>query len=101
MKVIIINSPLFRDRNDLYDEDSLPPIGLGYIATILQENNIDVKLIDSVYQRIPLNDLVNTLNAVKPDFIATNIFTTNYDLVKDIVEGINFTTHQVVQNLVP
>jgi anaerobic magnesium-protoporphyrin IX monomethyl ester cyclase len=99
MKVIIINSPLFKDRNDLYDEDSLPPIGLGYIATILQNNGIDVKLIDAVHQRIPLNDLIDTLNAVKPDFLATNIFTTNYDLVKGIAEGINFTTHFIVGGL--
>lgn len=99
MKAIIINSPLFRDRNDLYDEDSLPPIGLGYIATILQNNNINVKLIDAVYQRIPLKDLIDTLNAVKPDFLATNIFTTNYDLVKDMVEGINFTTHFIIGGL--
>ncbi len=90
MEVIIVNSPLFRDRNDLYDEDSLPPIGLGYIATILQNNDVDVKLVDAVHQRIPLNDLIDTLNAVKPDFLATNIFTTNYDLVKDLVETINF-----------
>lgn len=99
MKVIIINSPLFKDKNDLYDEDSLPPIGLGYIATILQNNGIDVKLIDAVHQRIPLNDLIDTLNAVKPDFLATNIFTTNYDLVKGIAEGINFTTHFIVGGL--
>src|ERR1035437_4571020 len=99
MKIIIINSPLFRDRNDLYDEDSLPPIGLGYIATILQDNGIDVKLIDAVHQRIPLNDLIDTLNAVRPDFLATNIFTTNYDLVKDMVEAINFTTHFIIGGL--
>lgn len=99
MKTIIINSPLFRHRNDLYDEDSLPPIGLGYIATILQNNGIDVKLIDAVHQRIPLNDLVDTLNAIKPNFLASNIFTTNYDLVKDMVEAIKFETHFIIGGL--
>ena len=99
MKVIIINSPLFRDRNDLYDEDSLPPIGLGYIATILQNNGIDVRLMDAVHQRITLNDLIATLHVIKPDFLATNIFTTNYDLVKDMVEAIRFDTHFIIGGL--
>lgn len=99
MKVIIINSPLFREKNDLYDEDSLPPIGLGHIATILDNGGIDVKLIDAVHQRIPLHDLIATLNALKPDFIASNIFTTNYELVKDLFEGINFKTHFIIGGL--
>lgn len=99
MKVLIINSPLFRERNDLYDEDSLPPLGLGYIATILQNNGIDVKLIDAVYQRIPVTDLIATVNAIKPEFIATNIFTTNYDLVKDFAESLQFSTHFIVGGL--
>ncbi len=99
MKVIIINSPLFRERNELYDEDSLPPIGLGYIATLLQNDGIDVELIDAVFQRIPLNDLVNTLKEIKPDFIATNIFTTNYDLVKEMAEAVDFETHFIIGGL--
>ncbi len=99
MKVIIINSPLFRERNDLYDEDSLPPLGLGYIATILQNNGIDVKLIDAVHQRIPLADLIATVNTIKPEFIAINIFTTNYELVKDFAESLQFSTRLIVGGL--
>lgn len=99
MKVIIINSPLFREKNDLYDEDSLPPIGLGHIATILSNDGIDVKLIDAVHQRFPLADLIATLNALKPEFIASNIFTTNYELVKDLFEGINFKTNIIIGGL--
>ncbi|MDJ1502049.1 B12-binding domain-containing radical SAM protein [Xanthocytophaga agilis] len=99
MKVVIINSPLFREKNDLYDEDSLPPIGLGYIATILQSNGIDVSLIDAVHQRISVNELLHELNTSKPDFLASNIFTTNYDLVKEIVENISFQTHLIIGGL--
>jgi anaerobic magnesium-protoporphyrin IX monomethyl ester cyclase len=99
MNVIIINSPLFREKNDLYDEDSLPPIGLGHIATILSNDGINVKLIDAVYQRISLSDLITTINTLKPDFVASNIFTTNYELVKDLFEGINFKTHFIIGGL--
>src|ERR1700748_3042659 len=99
MSVILINSPLFRLRNELYDEDSLPPIGLGYIATHLKQNGVDVKLIDAIDQRIPLQDLIDLLTELKPDYIGINIFTTNYELVKDLVESLQFPTHIVVGGL--
>ncbi len=99
MKVIIINSPLFRYTNKLYDEDSLPPLGLGYIGTNLKKNNIDVELIDAVDKRISLEDLIKTLNKNKPDFVATNIFTANKELVKEIVESLNFKTHFIIGGL--
>jgi anaerobic magnesium-protoporphyrin IX monomethyl ester cyclase len=99
MKVLIINSPLFRDRNELYEEDSLPPIGLGYIATNLRKNGIDVRLIDAIEQHLPLRELIFQIIEAKPDFIGTNIFTTNYELVKEMVESINIQTHFVIGGL--
>ncbi|WP_276372939.1 radical SAM protein [Chryseolinea sp. H1M3-3] len=99
MKVILINSPLFRDKNPLYDEDSLPPIGLGYIATHLQNNGIDVDLIDAVYERIPLRDLISYLNFAKPEFVAANVFTTNYELVKELFESLTFSCHYIIGGL--
>lgn len=99
MKVIIINSPLFRNRNSLYDEDALPPLGLGYIATQLEQQGIDVSLIDAVHERLPLTELISILCQKKPEFVGVNIFTTNYELVKDLVEQLNFTTHIIIGGL--
>lgn len=99
MKVLIINSPLFRDENHLYDEDSLPPIGLGYIGTRLRQHGVDVELIDAVAQRIPLDVLIDQITEAAPDFVGINIFTTNYDLVKDLIENLHFYTHIVVGGL--
>jgi anaerobic magnesium-protoporphyrin IX monomethyl ester cyclase len=99
MKVVLINSPLFRNKNELYEEDSLPPIGLGYIGTHLRKNGIEVELIDAVAQRIPLQDLINQLTAIQPDFVGVNIFTTNYEIVKELIEALHFSTHVVVGGL--
>lgn len=99
MKVIVINSPLFKEKNLLYDEDSLPPIGLGYIATHLQDNGIDVDLIDAVYEKLPLRDLISYLNYLKPEFVAANIFTTNYDLVQELFESLKFSAHFIIGGL--
>lgn len=99
MKVVIINSPLFREKNPQYDEDSLPPLGLGYIATHLQNNEVEVDLIDAVDQRIALTDLVTTLNYFKPEFVASNVFTTNYELVRELIESLTFSTHIIIGGL--
>ncbi len=99
MKVVILNSPLFRQRNEFYDEDSLPPIGLGYIATHLENNGIEVDLIDAVDQRIPLDKLISKIDDLRPHFIAVNIFTTNYNLVKELIESITFDVHFIVGGL--
>lgn len=98
-RVILVNSPLFRERNDLYEEDSLPPLGLGYIATNLKSAGINVSLIDAVYSRISLVELVELLRNAKPDFIGVNIFTTNYELVKELIESLDFSTHVVLGGL--
>lgn len=97
--ILIINSPLFRERNDRYDEDSLPPIGLGYIATHLKESGHQVELIDAVHERMTLSDLLEVVNLKKPSFIASNIFTTNSELVKELVENIQFKTHFIIGGL--
>jgi anaerobic magnesium-protoporphyrin IX monomethyl ester cyclase len=99
MKVLVINSPLFRDFNPNYDEDSLPPLGLGYISTNLRLQGIDVSLIDAVFERIPVNKLINQINNQQPDFVAINIFTTNKELVKEMVEGVDYKTHFIVGGL--
>ena len=99
MKVLIVNSPLFREINKLYDEDSLPPLGLGMIATQLKENSIDVQLIDAIHERIPLKKLIVDIERLRPDFIASNIFTTNKELVREMVETITFKTHFIIGGL--
>lgn len=97
--IILINSPLFRDTNPRYDEDSLPPLGLGYIATHLKENNINVTLKDAIADRIPLQELIHNIEKVQPDFIGINIFTTNYDLVKELIESLTIKTHVIIGGL--
>lgn len=96
MEITILNSPLFREKNSNYDEDSLPPLGLGIIATGLKNEGHDVELIDAVAEQIPVTDLIQLLNKKQPNFIGLNVFTTNLELVKDIVEGVSCKTHFII-----
>lgn len=98
-EVILLNSPLFREYNPNYDEDALPPLGLGYLGTSLRRHGVKVDLIDAVDDRIPLKRLVNMLDEARPDVIASNIFTTNAHLVRELVENIPFKTHFIIGGL--
>jgi anaerobic magnesium-protoporphyrin IX monomethyl ester cyclase len=86
---LVINSPLFREYNPLYDEDALPPIGLGYIATALERAGVSVRLVDAIAERICLEHLIQRVIALQPRVIAINVFTTNYDLVREFVERLS------------
>lgn len=99
MKVLIVNSPLFREKNNKYDEDSLPPIGLGYIATRLKTVGHDVTLLDAVELNLPLKVLIERIGEIQPDVLATNIFTTNYELVKELVEATLSGVHIIIGGL--
>lgn len=96
LDLCIINSPLFREINTLYDEDSLPPIGLGYIATVASNAGLSVRLIDAVADRIPLEDLKNIIKEQNPKAIGINIFTTNYELVKELIQSIDDTECHII-----
>jgi hypothetical protein len=64
---LLINSPLFKIAEENYDEDSLPPIGLGYIATNLQKNDIECELIDCISENISSKEIINIINNKERD----------------------------------
>jgi anaerobic magnesium-protoporphyrin IX monomethyl ester cyclase len=99
MKVLIVNTPLFQKYSESYDEDSLPPYGLGYIATNLQNNNINVELLDAINQKLNFNELKARIEFLTPDFLALNIFTTNYELVKDLINSLKIKTNIIIGGL--
>ena len=86
MKCLLLNSPIYRDRSDAI-EDYLPPLGLGYIATHLNDSGINAEIIDCVKERYGVNEIFDLLSRQMPEFIGINIFTQNYDTVKEIIEN--------------
>ncbi len=88
-KFILINSPIFWDSTK-ENEQYLSPLGLGYIATYLEKiNDIEVEIVDCVKERKSVPDIISYIDKTKPDFVGINIFTQNYELVKNIVENIH------------
>ena len=102
-KFILLNSPIFEEGSN-ENEEYLPPLGLGYIATYLGKEKIDVEIIDCVKERISKEEIIKFINNSSFTYISTNIFTTNYEIVKEIVENITinceiFIGGQVVKSI--
>jgi anaerobic magnesium-protoporphyrin IX monomethyl ester cyclase len=94
-KVVVVNSPLF--DNEVHSaEDSLPPLGLGYILTQLKREGIGTKFIDSIRENLDAPKIIDQLESLKPDFLLMNIFSTNYTLVKKIIHTISFRPHLIL-----
>lgn len=88
-KFVLLNSPIFFDSRE-ENEQYLPPLGLGYIATYLEMAQLDVEIIDCVKENNSVIEIIDNINKCKPDYVGINVFTQNYDLVKQIIEGIGF-----------
>ncbi|MBR1926100.1 MAG: B12-binding domain-containing radical SAM protein [Clostridia bacterium] len=86
LKILLINSPIF-DKKLVDKEDYLPPLGLGYIATNLEELNYDVEIIDAVYNNYTVNEILTIIEQKKPTAVGLNIFSINFNIVKNIIEN--------------
>lgn len=94
-KIILLNSPIY-NKKVADSEDYLPPLGLGYIATYLKKNGIDVKILDCVYNNLTINEILGVIEKEKPDFVGVNIFSVNMELVKEIIEKCKTKTSFIV-----
>lgn len=89
-KFILFNSPIFWDTTQ-EKEQYLSPLGLGYIATYLENVGVDVEVVDCVKERKSVSDIMCIINKAQPDYIGINIFTQNYDIVKFVIENLETT----------
>lgn len=96
-KIIAINSPLFEEKNVTNYEDYLPPLGLGIIVTSLSD--YDIEFLDSIADNLSLQEIIVKINRIKPELVLINIFTTNFLLVRKIVEETSINTHWVIGGL--
>jgi len=78
MKVLLINPP---DTASKYKFIGLvaPPLGIAYIAAVLEENGIDVKIIDSSAIEMSWEELEKEIPKYSPDIIAVTAVTPTID----------------------
>lgn len=74
MKVLLINPPY---KNSKYKFIGLvaPPLGIAYIAAVLEENNIKVQIIDGAALELSWSQLEREIKRISPDVIGITALT--------------------------
>lgn len=74
--LVLVNSTL-RDYGlkPKDDYDVLPPLGLAYIATQGQSKGHNIGLLDAEHHGIPVSEIAETVNAIKPRYVGINVLT--------------------------
>ncbi|MDD5355753.1 MAG: radical SAM protein [Candidatus Omnitrophica bacterium] len=70
-----------------------PPLGLGYIAAVLQERGQDVSIVDCLALQHSLDEIVDCIVSQKPDIVGISVMSTTYEgavkISKQIKKKIN------------
>ncbi len=65
-----------------------PPIGPGYLVSVLRENNLDAGILDAQKQSLSAEKTLDKICAIKPDVLGISVLTSNYPGAKKISVGV-------------
>ncbi|WP_299525311.1 B12-binding domain-containing radical SAM protein [uncultured Methanobrevibacter sp.] len=74
MKVLFINPPQTASKYKFMGVIA-PPLGIAYMAAVLQENNIDVEILDASAEDMNFKEVKDELIIRKPDLVALTALT--------------------------
>lgn len=63
-----------------------PPLGLGYIASVLEQAEYNVKILDALLERKDGNSTLQEIEACNPDIIGITVFTPLYLQAKEVIK---------------
>lgn len=87
MSVLLLNPPAHQEG-----KPSIPPLGLGYIAAVLRENNINVDIIDLDLEKDKFKRISDIIKTLKPRIVGIGALTLqveNVYAIADIIKGIS------------
>jgi len=79
MRVLLIFPPVTHE--EIYSKGIssighvLPPLGLAYMASVLEKNGIDVKIIDAIALRLTSQEIVEQTKKYSPDWVGISSLT--------------------------
>ncbi|VVB86554.1 Ribosomal protein S12 methylthiotransferase RimO [uncultured archaeon] len=94
---IVLISPPDVDYINAIETDLLvidPPIGLAYVASVLRDNGMDVKIIDGNALKLSIEDVVELVANDAPDFVGITVYTFMVEVCAKIAKGIKEKSQQ-------
>lgn len=78
--ILLINSPSSNPSSILsHRVHGLPPLGLAYIATVLNNNDFNAKIVDLYLKKNSLKDIVKAINNCSPVIVGISTTTESYN----------------------
>jgi len=88
MDVLLINTPIIGTKRVPDPEDSVPPIGLGYIFTQLTLSGYQCQFIDAYANGQLQGEVLKSINESDAEYIGLNVFSSNLQIVRFLVENV-------------
>lgn len=85
MKVLLINPPYFNSKYKFIGLVA-PPLGIAYMAAVLEENNIDVEIIDAAALEMSWETLEAEIKRRSPGLVAVTALTPTIDKALETAE---------------
>jgi anaerobic magnesium-protoporphyrin IX monomethyl ester cyclase len=85
MKVLLINPPYFNSKYKFIGLVA-PPLGIAYIAAVLEENGIDVEIIDAAALEMSWETLETEIKRISPGLVAVTALTPTIDKAMQTAE---------------
>jgi hypothetical protein len=83
LHVTLVNPP-YRTRP--HQHPPFPPLGIGYLAAVLEKNNFKVEVIDCQASRYTYDDYKREIAKRKPDIIGVTAPTRLYNSAKEVLK---------------
>ena len=90
MKVLFVNPPQTASKYKFMGVIA-PPLGIAYMAGVLQENNIDVEILDASAEDMDFKDVEKELLKRKPDLVALTALTPTIGRALETAQVVNET----------
>lgn len=71
--VLLVNPPF-----DNFEDEPYPPLGLAYIASVLEKNGFDVKILDMPIFKITIDETLVYFEKINPDVVGIGCAAANY-----------------------
>jgi len=91
MRVLLVHPPLTgKERYGKYAESGsyLPPLGLCYIAAVLEKEGVDVRIVDGLCLNLTIEDVLREIGEYRPDMVGLSAYSIACERTRELARRI-------------